>query len=92
MAAQAFVDSVIKEIIQPGVDRLMESRYFTELRQRNLSKRRLQGLGDSARRRPTAQVKNLRSLAFALGMTTQWSATSQQLSRRKELHCRQCQR
>ena len=43
MAAQAFVDSVIKEIIQPSVDRLMESRYFTELRQRNLSKRRLQG-------------------------------------------------
>jgi pyrroloquinoline quinone (PQQ) biosynthesis protein C len=43
MATQAFVDSVIKEIIQPGVDRLMESRYFSELRQGKLSKRRLQG-------------------------------------------------
>ena len=43
MATQAFVDSVVKEIIQPGVDRLMESRYFSELRQGKLSKRRLQG-------------------------------------------------
>ena len=43
MATQAFVDSVIKEIIQPGVDRLMESRYFTELRQGKLSMHRLQG-------------------------------------------------
>jgi len=43
MATQAFVDSVIKEIIQPGVDRLMESRYFSELRQGKLSQRRLQG-------------------------------------------------
>lgn len=43
MASQAFVDSVIKEIIQPGVDQLMESRYFTELRQGKLSTRRLQG-------------------------------------------------
>ena len=43
MTTQAFVDSVIKEIIQPGVDRLMESPYFTELRQGKLSKRRLQG-------------------------------------------------
>ena len=43
MASQAFVDSVIKEIIQPGVERLMESRYFTELRQGKLSTRRLQG-------------------------------------------------
>lgn len=43
MANQAFVDSVIKEIVQPGVDRLMESRYFTELRSGTLSVRRLQG-------------------------------------------------
>jgi hypothetical protein len=43
MATQAFVDSVTKEIIQPGVDRLMENRYFSELRQGKLSKRRLQG-------------------------------------------------
>jgi hypothetical protein len=43
MATQAFVDSVIKEIIQPGVDQLMDSRYFTELRSGKLSTRRLQG-------------------------------------------------
>ena len=43
MATQEFVNSVIKEIIQPGVDQLMESRYFTELRQGKLSTRRLQG-------------------------------------------------
>ena len=43
MADQAFVDSVIREIIQPGVKQLMESRYFSELREGKLSKRRLQG-------------------------------------------------
>ena len=43
MATQAFVDSVIKEIVQPGVDQLMELPYFTELRSGKLSTRRLQG-------------------------------------------------
>ena len=43
MATQAFIDSVIKEIIQPGVDRLMELLYFTELRVGKLSMKRLQG-------------------------------------------------
>jgi pyrroloquinoline-quinone synthase len=43
MTTQAFVESVIKDIIQPGVDRLMETRYFTELRNGKLSIRRLQG-------------------------------------------------
>jgi pyrroloquinoline-quinone synthase len=43
MATQAFVDSVIKEIIQPGVDELMELPYFTELRSGKLSLRRMQG-------------------------------------------------
>jgi pyrroloquinoline quinone (PQQ) biosynthesis protein C len=43
MATQAFVDSVIKEVIQPGVEQLMETRYFTELRGGKLSMRRLQG-------------------------------------------------
>ncbi len=38
-----FVDSVIREIVQPGVERLMETRYFSELREGKLSKRRLQG-------------------------------------------------
>jgi pyrroloquinoline-quinone synthase len=43
MASQAFVDSVIEEIIQPGVQRLMELPYFTELRSGKLSLKRLQG-------------------------------------------------
>lgn len=43
MATQAFVDSVIKEIIQPGVEELVELPYFTELRGGKLSMKRLQG-------------------------------------------------
>ncbi|MGH7796716.1 MAG: hypothetical protein ACREQ2_17775 [Candidatus Binatia bacterium] len=43
MASQAFVDSVMKEIIQPGVDQLMELPYFRELRAGKLSTKRLQG-------------------------------------------------
>jgi pyrroloquinoline-quinone synthase len=43
MASQAFVDSVVKEIIQPGVDQLMALPYFTELRAGKLSTKRLQG-------------------------------------------------
>lgn len=43
MATQAFVDSLIKDIIQPGVDQLVELPYFTELRAGNLSTKRLQG-------------------------------------------------
>jgi len=43
MENQAFIDSLMSEIIQPGVDQLMGSRYFTELRQGKLSKKRLQG-------------------------------------------------
>ena len=43
MVAQLFVDSVIKEIVQPGVEQLMATRYFTELRSGKLSMRRLQG-------------------------------------------------
>ena len=43
MATQAFVDSVIREIIQPGVDELMELPYFTELRSGKLSLKRMQG-------------------------------------------------
>ena len=34
MENQAFIDSLMREIIQPGVDQLMNSRYFTELRKR----------------------------------------------------------
>ena len=43
MANQAFVDSVMKEIIQPGVDQLIALPYFTELRAGKLSTKRLQG-------------------------------------------------
>ena len=43
MASQAFVDSVIKDIIQPGVNQLLELPYFTELRAGKLSLKRLQG-------------------------------------------------
>ena len=43
MATQAFIDSVVKDIIQPGVDRLMALPYFTELRAGKLSIKRLQG-------------------------------------------------
>lgn len=43
MASQVFVDSVMKEIILPGVDQLVALPYFTELRAGKLSKKRLQG-------------------------------------------------
>ena len=43
MENQSFVDSVLREIIHPGVEQLMNSRYFTELRTGRLSRRRLQG-------------------------------------------------
>ena len=43
MATQAFIDSVIKEIIQPGVEELVALPYFTELRSGKLSMKRMQG-------------------------------------------------
>jgi len=43
MENQAFIDSLMREIVHPGVDRLMNGRFFTELRAGTLSKRRLQG-------------------------------------------------
>ena len=43
MANEAFVESVLQEIIRPGVERLMSSRYFSELREGKLSKKRLKG-------------------------------------------------
>jgi pyrroloquinoline quinone (PQQ) biosynthesis protein C len=43
MGNEAFVESVRQDIIQPGVERLMSSRYFTELREGKLSKKRLKG-------------------------------------------------
>jgi pyrroloquinoline quinone (PQQ) biosynthesis protein C len=38
-----FVESVLSEIIRPGVEQLMSTRFFTELRAGKLSKKRLQG-------------------------------------------------
>lgn len=43
MDGKALVQSVIQEIVQPGVQRLMESRYFSELRAGKLTIQRLQG-------------------------------------------------
>jgi pyrroloquinoline quinone (PQQ) biosynthesis protein C len=43
MDGKAIVQSVIQEIVQPGIQRLMESRYFAELREGKLSLKRLQG-------------------------------------------------
>jgi len=41
--ANEFVDSLMREIIRPGVDRLMSTRFFTELGTGRLSRKRLQG-------------------------------------------------
>jgi pyrroloquinoline quinone (PQQ) biosynthesis protein C len=41
--ANEFVESVLREIINPGVEQLMSTRFFTELRAGKLSKKRLQG-------------------------------------------------
>jgi pyrroloquinoline quinone (PQQ) biosynthesis protein C len=43
MENHTFVDAVIRDLVQPGVEQLMETRYFSELREGTLSQRRLQG-------------------------------------------------
>jgi pyrroloquinoline quinone (PQQ) biosynthesis protein C len=43
MDSQKFVDSLVNEIVKPGLQSLMQTQYFTELRQGTLSVRRLQG-------------------------------------------------
>jgi pyrroloquinoline quinone (PQQ) biosynthesis protein C len=43
MENNAFIDSLFREIIQPGVDELMNTRYFGELKEGKLSTKRLQG-------------------------------------------------
>ena len=48
MDGKALVDSVRKEIIEPGIQRLMDTPYFTELRQGKLSDQAHAGLGDPA--------------------------------------------
>jgi pyrroloquinoline quinone (PQQ) biosynthesis protein C len=41
--ANEFVESLMTEIIHPGVEKLMTTRFFTELRAGKLSKKRMQG-------------------------------------------------
>jgi pyrroloquinoline quinone (PQQ) biosynthesis protein C len=43
MENSAFIESLLQEIIRPGVDQLMGTRYFNELREGKLSQKRLQG-------------------------------------------------
>jgi pyrroloquinoline quinone (PQQ) biosynthesis protein C len=63
MDGRAVVQSVIQEIVQPGVRRLMESRYFSELREGKLTVRRLQGWAVQHYLHNKAILR-----AFALGM------------------------
>jgi pyrroloquinoline quinone (PQQ) biosynthesis protein C len=63
MDGKAIVQSVIGDIIEPGVKRLMESRYFSELREGTLSVRRLQGWAIQHYLHNKAILKS-----FALGM------------------------
>lgn len=43
MENKAFVDSLLREVIQPGIEELMNTRYFNELREGKLSTKRLKG-------------------------------------------------
>ena len=43
MENQDFIDSLMREIVQPGVEQLMNDRYFSELTAGKLSNKRLQG-------------------------------------------------
>ena len=43
MDGKAVVQSVVRDIVEPGIQRLMDSRYFSELREGKLSIKRLQG-------------------------------------------------
>jgi len=63
MDGKAIVQSVTQEIVQPGVRRLMESRYFSELREGKLSIKRLQGWAIQHYLHNQAILR-----AFALGM------------------------
>jgi pyrroloquinoline quinone (PQQ) biosynthesis protein C len=63
MDGRALVESVKKEIIEPGIERLMETPYFTEMRQGKLSIKRLQGWAIQHYLHNKAILKS-----FALGM------------------------
>ena len=43
MENRKFVDSLIREIVQPAVDQLMDNRFFSELREGTLSRKRIKG-------------------------------------------------
>jgi pyrroloquinoline quinone (PQQ) biosynthesis protein C len=60
---KALVDSVKTEIIEPGIQRLMETAYFSEMRQGKLAIRRLQGWAIQHYLHNKAILKS-----FALGM------------------------
>jgi hypothetical protein len=64
MENRQFIDSVIREIIEPGTQRLMASRYFSDLRAGKLTTRRIQGFALQH------YIHNMGILkAFALGAT-----------------------
>src|SRR5918992_3716119 len=63
MDGKALVESLKKEIIEPGIQRLLETPYFTEMRQGKLSVKRLQGWSIQHYLHNKAILK-----AFALGM------------------------
>jgi pyrroloquinoline quinone (PQQ) biosynthesis protein C len=63
MDGKALVESVKKEVIEPGIQRLLETRYFSELRAGKLSIKRLQGWAIQHYLHNKAILKS-----FALGM------------------------
>jgi pyrroloquinoline quinone (PQQ) biosynthesis protein C len=63
MDGQALVASVKKDIIEPGIRRLMDTQFFTELRQGKLSRKRMQGWSLQHYLHNKAILKS-----FALGM------------------------
>ena len=63
MDGKALVESVKKQIIEPGIQRLLETQYFSELRTGKLSIRRLQGWAIQHYLHNKAILKS-----FALGM------------------------
>jgi pyrroloquinoline-quinone synthase len=63
MDGQALVDSVKKEVIEPGLQRLMDTPFFSELRAGKLSVKRMQGWAIQHYLHNKAILKS-----FALGM------------------------
>src|ERR1041385_5590126 len=63
MDGKALVESLKKEVIEPGIQRLMGTRYFTELREGKLSLKQMQGWAIQHYLHNKAILKS-----FALGM------------------------